>query len=200
MAKKPIDMLKDAAQYALHRRGPAKRGSWRGVRAIRYPTDLMLYAEIIMEQKPDLIVETGTRYGGTALFLADVCRLINHGRVVSIDIDGQFGEVPQHTRLTCLRGDSVSPEIVEKVYAKAGKSALVILDSDHSPAHVAAELKAYAPLLAVGNYIIAEDLKSEGAHVSVMRFLRKNKQFALDKNCGKYGIHAGEGGFIKRVE
>lgn len=198
--KKPLEMLRDAAQYAFHRRGPAKHGTWRGVRAIRYPTDLILYAEIIQKQKPDLIVETGTRYGGTALFLADMCRLVNHGKVISIDIDDQFGEVPSHTKLTCLRGDSALADTVSQVVAKSGDTALVILDSDHSPEHVYRELHAYADLVHVGGYMIAEDLQSEGAHKAIKRFLNERSDFALDKSAGKYGIHAGEGGFLKRVE
>lgn len=198
--KSPLQMLKDAAQFALHRRGPAKHGQWRGVRAIRYPTDLMLYAEIIQEQKPDLIVETGTRYGGTALFLADMCRLNNHGKVISIDIDDQFGVPPEHTRLTCLRGDSASPDILEQVIEAAGKTALVILDSDHAPSHIYRELLSYAPLIHVGGYMIAEDLWSENGHKAIRRFLSEHDNFVLDKDAGKYGIHAGEGGFLKRIK
>lgn len=198
--KPPLEMLKDAAQFAFHKRGPAKHGKWRGVRAIRYPTDLILYAEIIQEQKPDLIVETGTRYGGTALFLADMCRLNNHGKVISIDIDDQFGTPPEHTRLTCLRGGSTSTDIVEQVYEQNAERVMVILDSDHSPQHIYRELLCYAPLIHVGGYIIAEDLRSENGHKAVKRFLSEHDNFALDKDAGKYGIHAGEGGFLKRVK
>ena len=34
---------------------------------------------------------------------------------------------------------------------------LVVLDSDHSEAHVEAELEAYAPIVPVGCYFIVED-------------------------------------------
>jgi cephalosporin hydroxylase len=40
---------------------------------------------------------------------------------------------------------------------KKDESVLVILDSDHSRAHVAKELAAYAPLVTEGSYIVATD-------------------------------------------
>jgi len=40
---------------------------------------------------------------------------------------------------------------------KAGETALVILDSNHAKAHVAAELEAYSPLVNKGSCIVAAD-------------------------------------------
>ena len=59
---------------------------WRGVPLYKFPTDLVVLQEIVCEVRPDLIVETGTYKGGSALFLADICTLIGHGRVVTVDI------------------------------------------------------------------------------------------------------------------
>ena len=41
--------------------------------------------------------------------------------------------------------------------ASAGVATMIVLDSDHSQAHVEAELAAYAPLVPVGCYLIVED-------------------------------------------
>ena len=61
---------------------------WLGVPLLKCPLDLWVYQELIYDQRPDLIVETGTWRGGSALFLACVCEMVGHGRVVSIDTNG----------------------------------------------------------------------------------------------------------------
>ena len=43
------------------------RTRWMGVPCEKCPLDLWIYQEIIVETRPDLIVETGTRFGGSAL-------------------------------------------------------------------------------------------------------------------------------------
>jgi cephalosporin hydroxylase len=49
--------------------------------------------------------------------------------------------------------------VVEAVKARIrpGESVLVVLDSNHSYAHVLAELEAYAPLVTADSYIVATD-------------------------------------------
>ena len=66
---------------------------------------------------------------------------------------------PTHPRITYLGGrSSTDPDVVADVRARAeGRRTLVILDSDHSQAHVEAELAEYAPLVPVGGYVIVED-------------------------------------------
>lgn len=50
---------------------------WLGVRLQQFPNDLQLYAELLYEVKPDIIVETGTFHGASALYLANVMENIN---------------------------------------------------------------------------------------------------------------------------
>lgn len=196
---KHLKQMRDLCNIIYGQKGPAKKGMWRGVRALKYPTDLMLYSEMIFENKPDFIIETGTRYGGSALFFADCCRLVNKGKVISVEISEDY-EPPKHARLTTIKGDSVSEEVVEQIAKTVeGKSVMIILDSDHSPQHIYKELKAYAPLLQVGDYIIAEDLYALDGTVGVFKFLEKNPDFKRVKEIEKYGIHAAAGGFIQRV-
>ena len=57
---------------------------WLGVKSQKYSSDLWTYQEIVYELKPDLIVETGTMHGGSALFLASICDTINKGNVLQI--------------------------------------------------------------------------------------------------------------------
>lgn len=61
---------------------------------------------------------------------------------------------PMASRIQMIQGSSIAPEIVEQVrhVANGYKRILVCLDSNHTHAHVLAELEAYAPLTSVGSY------------------------------------------------
>src|SRR3990172_5815506 len=60
------------------------RVNWLGVEVIKYPTDLVIYQEIIHEIRPDLIVETGTHHGGSAMFFASVFFFLGRGKIISL--------------------------------------------------------------------------------------------------------------------
>src|ERR1700677_3924698 len=110
------------------------------------------------ETLPDVVIETGTWHGGSALFLAMVCDAIGHGRVITIDVD-PGDPLPEHDRITYLRGSSTDPDMLTRVRELTGQatSVMVILDSDHDREHVLAELNAYGDIVTVGGYLIVED-------------------------------------------
>ena len=58
-----------------------------------------------------------------------------------------------------IEGSSIDPAIVAQVrsHVKASERVMVVLDSNHTHAHVREELHLYAPLVAVGSYIVATD-------------------------------------------
>jgi len=138
-----------------------KRVSYRGVRTLKNPLDMWNYQEIIAEHGIEWVLETGPRHGGSALFFADLLAArAASGLVISIDIDHASLQAPQHDRVRWLKGDSASPEIQQAVRAllPARRAPLfVILDSDHSKAHVLRELAAYVPLMQRGDYLVVED-------------------------------------------
>ena len=83
---------------------------WLGVPIQKYPTDMLILQEIIWDVKPDLIIETGTAAGGSALFFASILDSLGKGQVITIDIDAAAGH-PPHERISYVRGCfSVSPE------------------------------------------------------------------------------------------
>ena len=47
-----------------------ERTYWMGVPCLKCPLDLWVYQEIFHEIRPDLVIETGTAAGGSALFMA----------------------------------------------------------------------------------------------------------------------------------
>jgi cephalosporin hydroxylase len=183
---------------------------WRGVPTLRCPLDLWLYQEIIHDARPDLIVETGTASGGGALYLASLCELIQHGQVVSIDLRHP-PTLPKHPRLAYLTGSSIAADVVCNVQArcKNAKQVLVILDSDHTMPHVLAELRAYAPLVPVGGYLIVEDtivnghpLREEfgpGPTEAVEQFLEENPAWTIDRSKEKFLLTFNRNGYLKRT-
>jgi cephalosporin hydroxylase len=186
-----------------------KQTYWRGVHVWKNPLDLWLYQEILHEVEPDLIVEAGTKFGGSAFFLANLCDLMGRGRIVTIDITEQPNR-PVHDRITYLTGSSTDPEIIERVdQMAAGGRLLVLLDSDHSARHVLAELRAWHTRVPVGSYLVVEDTNVHGHPVfpshgpgpmeAVDAFLAENDDFVIDESKHKFFMTFNPRGFLKRV-
>jgi cephalosporin hydroxylase len=186
------------------------KARWLGTQALKNPLDLWVYQEIIVETRPQLIVETGTWRGGSALYMASVCDLLGEGEIVSIDVEPARDDYPQHPRITYLAGrSSTDPDVVEEVRRRTGgRPLLVILDSDHSQAHVEAELTAYAPLVPVGCYVIVEDSNigrirpdlMPGPLQAVETFLATTDEFEIDREREKFLITFNPSGYLKRVK
>ena len=183
---------------------------WLGVPALKLPQDLWIYQEILHELKPDVIIETGTAAGGSALYLASLCDLLNQGRVITIDIEFR-ADRPKHPRITYLTGSSVSPSIVEQVKQaiKPGEIVMAILDSDHTEKHVLEELRVYAPLVTPGQYMIVEDSNVNGHPVdsahgpgpmeAIDVFLKENSQFGIDKAREKLLLTFNPRGYLRKT-
>jgi cephalosporin hydroxylase len=184
--------------------------TWLGVGVLKCPLDLWEYQEIIYELRPDLIVETGTAKGGSALYFASVCDLIGNGDILTIDI-AHASALPQHPRITYLTGSSVDPSVVAQVYERAGQAntVMVVLDSDHSAAHVAAELDAYAPIVTHGSYLVVEDTNVNGHPVygwhgpgpmeAVEQFLAGTAEFVADRSREKLLLTFNPSGWLQRT-
>jgi cephalosporin hydroxylase len=138
-----------------------KRLSYRGVRTLKLPLDMWNYQEIIAEHGIEWVLETGTRHGGSALFFADLLAARGaQGLVISIDVDHNSLQIRTHSHLKLLKGDSASAQVqraVQELLPSERAPLFVILDSDHSKAHVLRELNAYVPLMKPGDYLVVED-------------------------------------------
>jgi cephalosporin hydroxylase len=183
---------------------------WLGVPTLKCPLDLWVYQEIVREVKPNVIVETGTAQGGSALFLACMCDLVGLGKVITIDIEEKPGR-PVHNRITYLLGPSTSDEIVRRVVQAIGDGdrVMVILDSDHRRDHVLAELAVYSKLVTPGSYLIVEDtnighpVQAElvpGPREAVQEFLAANPDFVADSAREKFHLTFNPSGYLKKAE
>jgi cephalosporin hydroxylase len=187
---------------------------WLGVATEKLPLDLWVYQEMIAELRPDLIIETGTRFGGSALFMASICDLIGKGRVITIDLqDLARNETvrPAHPRIEYITASSTAPEALEAVKdrSKAAENVIVVLDSDHSMTHVVDELRLYSPFVTPGSYVVVEDTNVNGHPVdpghgagpmeAVELFLRENDEFVPDASREKFLVTFHPRGYLKRV-
>lgn len=207
---------------------------------IQYPQDMIAMQELIWEIKPDLIIETGIAHGGSLIMnasmlaLLDMCDAIELGitlnpheskrKVLGVDIDirahnrAAIETHPMSSRVQLIQGSSTAPEIVKKVHlaAKDFERILVCLDSNHTHAHVLAELQAYAPLTSVGSYCVVfdtliEDMPADmfperpwgpgdNPKTAVREYLKSHSEFEIDKRIqDKLLITVAPDGYLKRV-
>ena len=182
--------------------------SWFGYPLLKCPLDLWIYQELIVRTKPDVIVETGTFAGGSALYLAMLLEQIGHGRVITIDNEPQ-PNLPPHPLITYTTGSSTDQEVLARVYESVGESrAMVILDSDHKAFHVYDELVAYHPLVKQGDYLVVEDGNVNGHPTfleygpgpteALQQFFAHNQDFEVDRLCERFLMTLNPGGYLRR--
>ncbi|HET9478689.1 MAG TPA: CmcI family methyltransferase [Pyrinomonadaceae bacterium] len=139
--------------------------TWLGRPIIQLPEDMIRIQEVIFAVRPDVIVETGVAHGGSLVFYAGLCKAMDRGRVIGVDV-----EIRPHNRqaieshalfsfITLIEGSSIEPAIVAAVNARVrpDEKVIVLLDSCHQKQHVLEELRAYSTLVAPGSYIVAMD-------------------------------------------
>jgi cephalosporin hydroxylase len=191
---------------------PFSTTTWFGVKALKCSTDAWIYQELLYRTQPDVIIECGVRHGGGALYLAHLCDLIGKGEILGVDITLRLvhEKVRAHPRITLFEGSSTEPNIVEEVRKRCeGKKTMVILDSDHSETHVANELRAYAPMVSKGCYLIVEDgivnghpahpKHGPGPYEATQSFLKQNDGWKVDKECERLLLTFNPSGYLLRI-
>jgi cephalosporin hydroxylase len=204
--------------YALlwHKPGCSLQFDWLGVRTGKCPTDVIQYQEIIVAQRPEFIIETGTAFGGSALFFASICDLVGSGQVITIDSDGTrvADAMRRHPRVTCLTGDSCSPDVLRALAHRVGGSTrtMAILDSAHDAPHVLRELVLYSGFIGLGQYLVVEDGTVNGNPIlpehgpgpreAIQQFLARPSfhQFAMERDREtRFGLSNVRDGFLRRI-
>ena len=122
------------------------------------------------------------------------------------------------SRIQMIQGSSIAPEIIEQVrqVAMSYQRVLVYLDSNHTHAHVRAELEAYAPMTSAGSYCVVfdtiiEDMPKEmfpdrpwgpgdNPKTAVWEYLESHPEFEIDKSIQhKLMITVAPDGYLKRT-
>jgi cephalosporin hydroxylase len=185
-----------------------KETRWLGKWTAKAPSDLVAYQDLIVRARPDWIVETGTGGGGRAFFLATICDLVGHGRVVSIG-DEDVPALAEHDRITYIRRSPLDEAAAEEVRALVGDqpNAAVILGAQNRERLMRLRDR-YAPLVPVGSYLVFEDTILNGHPVwagfgpgpaEAARETVKVGEFQPDPALERFGMTFNPGGFLKRV-
>jgi len=227
------EALRDAARAFMRESTQPKYSynfSWLGRPIIQYPQDIVAMQELIWALQPDLIVETGIAHGGSLILWASLLELNaacggpQDAHVIGVDIDirahnrAAIEAHPMFRRISMIEGSSVDARVVAQVHAgSAGRErVLVCLDSNHTHAHVRAELEAYAPLTSVGSYCVVFDTVIEelpagmypdrpwgpgdNPKTAVTEYLRAHAEFEIDRQMDdKLLVSVAPGGYLKRI-
>ncbi len=155
-------------EFLLARRAIRKFG------AVQRTRELMELIHLVREQSPGVILEIGTKAGGTLYCWARVSSC--DALLISVDLpDGEFGggyselEAPrfknflrENQRLSCLRMDSHSGAARESVVELLeGKSIdFLFIDGDHRYEGVRADFENFSPLVRPGGLIAFHDTRA----------------------------------------
>ena len=166
--------------------------------------------EIITELKPDLIIETGTFKSGSAMFYCHLMDILNHGKIITIDIEFRENR-PTHKRLKHLLGSSTDINVIKEVAKECenANTVLIFLDSDHSKEHVLNEIYSYEKFVTKGSYLVVEDTALHGNPIhaggwedpmgAVDEFMKSSNGFIQDRTREKFLMTWHPKGFLKRI-
>lgn len=152
--------------------------TWLGVPTWQLADDLVALQRIVFDANPKWIVETGTKFGGSAIFFASLLAMMGRttgsgGGVITVDVHETIearellSDKP-HRFAPWVRqrlvGDAKAPEILAAISAAIAAdsgSVMVFLDDWHDGDHVYAEMQMYSKLVTPGGILIVADTTFE---------------------------------------
>ena len=186
-----------------------EKTSYYGIPTRKNPLDAWVYQEIIVEAKPDVIVEVGNMFGGSTLALAHMCDILGHGKVIGLDITHEkvLDVVRGHSRVTLIEGDACENFPKVKALISPEDRVLVIEDSSHTYENTLNVLRTYSVLISPGNYLIVEDGichhglavgPSPGPYEAIETFIEENSDFEIDREKESFCITWNPKGYLRR--
>ena len=202
------------------------QSNWMGEPLLNLPQDMFAIQDIIWRTRPEFIIEVGVAWGGGMLFEATLLEILGGKKVIGIDIfipDDLRQRLASHDKLSerieLIEGRSTSLDTLSNVtdLLNGSRKALVILDSYHTHEHVLNELRAYAPFIEKGQYLICGDTVVEripeqvhrnrpwgpgnNPATAVTEFLSETKRFVVDEKIDqRLLLSCHPGGYLQAVE
>lgn len=217
MVNKYLEKYKNINLYQWlwdHQRNIHFKFKYFGYHMQKNPMDLIVYMEIIQEQKPDYIIEIGAANGGTALWFCHQLDSLCHGKLISVDITHDLCKI-KHERLIKITGDSTLKSTVDKVKNKIekGSKCLIVQDGSHRKCDIKKDFENYSDLVNVGSYFIIEDgimdvfgwkdHRTNGHDCGMyagIEIEKENEKWKIDFDKEKYVATYNQCGFLKRIK
>jgi cephalosporin hydroxylase len=197
--------------------------SWAGRPIIQLPQDVVRLQELVWNVRPDVIIETGVAHGGSTVFFSSLLKAFGGRQVISIDIEirphnrAALEAHPFREMYTLIEGSAIAPETLATIrqLLRPEDRVLVILDSNHTKAHVQSELELYAPLVSPGSYIVATDgvmldlwdvpggrpeWATDNPTEAAREFLLTHPEFEHDPSYTRGGLTYFPEGYLRRKE
>jgi FkbM family methyltransferase len=186
---------------------------YKGVPYLKCPMDYVLYQMLIMDIKPDLIIEIGTLNGGGALYYADLLYLLGKGQVHTINLYNEVYDqkVLDHGQIKFFYGGFDAYDIEQNT--KGFDKILVIDDAAHTYEDVLKALNKFHKVVSKESYFIVEDgvvsftgvadNYGGGPRKAIDEFLQTNNDFIVDRSlCDFFGTNAtfNPDGYLKRIK
>lgn len=202
--------------------------SYAGVRMEKFPEDLRTYEHLLWQSRANVVVEIGSRFGGSALWFRDRLRSmsaydrIESVGVISIDIDNahaleavRAADPSYEETITFVEADVCNPDLPDRVAAQVppGARCFVVEDSAHVYDTTLAALRGFAGLVPVGGYFVVEDgcvdmeamrldeSWPRGVLPAIADWLPTpdGQRFSVRRDLELYGMSCHPGGFLQRT-
>jgi len=217
-------MSRPALQRALAARTPEEivravsdysgRGFYEHIKPMQDERELLDMVRVVERRQPRVIMEIGTRSGGTLFAWVRASRAAD--LVISIDLpDGRFGggydrrrarlyaafaaDRPR-TRMVMIRADSHAPATLAAAkQALAGRSVdFLFIDGDHTYAGIRSDFEQYGALVAPGGIIALHDIRTTGREREVSTYWQELKREYECEEIAYRPAHLGIGIIHKR--
>jgi cephalosporin hydroxylase len=213
----PASSVIDQFNKLYYESGAAGNLQWRNIEVLKNPCDLWMMLELLQRVRPSVLIETGTHYGGSALYFSEMTRLLDQPcSVITVDINPKFTYSPEQHGISSVVGYSTDNRVVERVRTllqeqlnRTPGPVMVMLDSDHSEENVTRELSLYSPFVTRNSYLVVEDTNVNGHPVgkdhgpgpweAVQTFLSQNNDFEPDLSCQRHLLTFFPNGWLRRV-
>lgn len=202
--------------HKLHYEGVVNCNTrYRGLPIFKSPLDLWVYQNIIFTTKPEVIIETGTFSGGSAIYLKDMMTLAGVEEPLVITIDKLENVMTRNLwefGIKFFHGFSTDKNILTACKELCwNKKTMVILDSNHSKENVLSELEEYCGFVSHDQYLIVEDTNicnnpiysdshpKEGPLEAIKEWYPlHDKDFENDKTCEIFEFSFNKEGYFLR--
>ena len=136
---------------------------WRGLTLMKDPMTLSIYMMMFQDLKPKTILEFGTAYGGTALWMEDTLKSLSiECDIHTFDINQEIIKLPEDSKIICheLDNNKIDEFIDQKRNFFEGLEGPIIMIED-SHTNAAGLVKSMDQFLKPEDYLVIEDTLSK---------------------------------------